>query len=104
MQTIEQFKNITTLNTTGHPCIDLGLTPKHFARLKPLKKLKVDIDDTHAPLDYLQHKYFTAIFNKCIVERAEQQALLSEEELMTMEMDDLTTHILSADLVADDFG
>jgi hypothetical protein len=104
MQTMEHFKNITTLNTTGHPCIDLGLTPKYFARLKPLKKLKVDIDDTYAPLDYLQHKHFTAIFNKCIVERAEQQALLNNEELNTVGAEDLTSRVLMSDLVDYDFG
>jgi hypothetical protein len=104
MQTMEQFRNIKTLATSGHPCIDLGLTPAHFSQLKFLKKLSAGTNDYQAPLDYLQHKHFVAIFNKYIVDRAEQQALLSEEELMTMEMDDLTTHILSADLVADDFG
>jgi hypothetical protein len=52
----------------------------------------------------LQHKHFTAIFNKCIVERAEQQALLNNEELNTVGAEDLTSRVLMSDLVDYDFG
>ncbi|EAY29297.1 hypothetical protein [Microscilla marina] len=104
LQTMTQFRNRAELATEGHPCIDLGLTPAHFNQLKPLKRLLQGIDDTHAPLDYLQHQHFTSIFNKYIVERAEQQALLSEEELSVIEADELSDRILMIDLIADDFG
>ncbi|WP_299454539.1 hypothetical protein [uncultured Microscilla sp.] len=104
LQTMTQFRNHAGLATEGHPCIDLGLTPAHFNQLKPLKKLLKGTDDNHAPLDYLQHHHFTSIFNKYVVERAEQQALLSEEELSVIEADDLSDRILMIDLIADDFG
>lgn len=104
LQTMEQFRSIEALATEGHPCIDLGLTPAHFSQLKFLKKLRSGIHNYHAPLDYLQHKHFVAIFNKYIVERAEQQALLSEEELDLMETEDLTSQLLITDFVDYDFG
>lgn len=102
-KTMTYFKKIDGLAVEGHPCIDLGLTLEHFKKLKPLKKFYY-ISNLEAPLDYLQHRHFTAIFNRYIVERAEQQALLSDEERLVASNDDLTNQMLIVDLVADDFG
>jgi hypothetical protein len=102
-QTMAHFKQIDGLAVEGHPCIDLGVTLEHFKKLKPLKKF-YNISNLEAPLDYLQHRHFTAIFNKYIVERAKRQGLLSDEERMISEAEGLTNQMLMVDLVADDFG
>lgn len=100
--TMEYVRSLEELQIEGHPCIDLGLTPQHFRKLKPLKKLRKIVSEDYAPLDFLQHKHFVAIFNKYIVERAEKMALTDEGELI--ETGGLSDTIVLADLVADDFG
>lgn len=105
IKTMETFLAIEGLATAGHPCIDLGLLPKHFQILNPLKRFAKKITDDYAPLDLLQHKHFVAVFNKYIVECAENQALLSDDEILVSDIaGDLSNDMMLVDFAADDFG